>query len=87
MIRQVNPESDAGVITDIYNYYISSTTISFETETISVEEMKLRITQISTDFPYLVYENLKGEVIGYCYAHLYNIAKTTVEKKIKGETP
>lgn len=71
MIRQVNPESDAGVITQIYNYYISSTTISFETETISVEEMKLRITQISTDFPYLVYENHKGEVIGYCYAHLW----------------
>lgn len=69
MIRCVNPESDAGVITDIYNHYISATTISFETKEISMEEMKERITQISNDFPYLVYENHKGEVIGYCYAH------------------
>jgi len=32
--------------------------------------MASRIREISTNFPYFVYEE-KGKVLGYCYAHLW----------------
>ncbi len=67
MIRYVR-NNDAAAITRIYNYYITETDISFETEPVSIEEMHRRINAISPDFPYLVFES-EGEIAGYCYAH------------------
>lgn len=69
MIRIVKTE-DAESIADIYNDYVLNTDISFETEEVSKEEMKLRISEISSIFPYFVYE-IEGKVVGYCYAHLW----------------
>lgn len=60
--------TDAEAITEIYNYYIAETTVSFETEPLSVEEMRARIKSISAHFPYFVYEK-DGKILGYCYAH------------------
>lgn len=60
--------SDAKDIADIYNYYIDNTTVTYETELVSVDEMARRIEQISATYPYFVYED-KGKVLGYCYAH------------------
>lgn len=60
--------SDAQAIADIYNYYIANTTITFETELVTKEEMERRIQEISAKYPYFVYEE-DGKVIGYCYAH------------------
>lgn len=66
-LRKVR-EEDAAQIAAIYNVYVTSTTVSFETEPVSVEQMRGRIAAISADFPYFVYE-LQGRVAGYCYAH------------------
>ena len=62
--------ADAEAITEIYNRYIKETTITFEVEPITVEEMQSRIKEISAQFPYFVYEE-EGRVLGYCYAHLW----------------
>ena len=69
MIRKVDLE-DAKAITAIYNEYVINSTATFETEPVAVEDMRERITQISANFPYFVYE-IDNEVVGYCYAHLW----------------
>ncbi len=61
---------DAERIASIYNKYVSATTITFETEPVTAEEMRGRINSISSSFPYFVYE-YDGVVLGYCYAHLW----------------
>lgn len=66
MIRKVDLE-DAKAITAIYNEYVINSTATFETEPVAVEDMRERITQISANFPYFVYE-IDNEVVGYCYA-------------------
>jgi len=67
MIRKVKPE-DVQDIALIYNYYIEKSTITFETDPVSVEEMSERIAAISEKYPYLVYEDVEsGKVAGYCY--------------------
>ena len=68
MIRDVKV-SDAKAIAEIYNEYILNTTISFETAPVSEHEMACRISEISNTYPYLVYENESGDVVGFCYAH------------------
>ena len=68
IIRPVNPASDTNAITAIYNQYIEKTTVSFETDTLSTEQMRKRIRDISSEYPYLVYET-DGQVIGYAYVH------------------
>lgn len=60
--------ADAKAIVDIYNYYVENTAVSFETETLTVNEMAERIKEISSKFPYFVYEK-DGKILGYCYAH------------------
>lgn len=72
MIRLVNPEMDAAKIAEIYNYYVENTTITFETEQVSVNEMRSRIMELSSKFPYYVYE-IDGKIAGYCYVHLWKL--------------
>lgn len=67
MIRPVKL-SDAKAITDIYNKYVTGSTITFETEPISITEMQHRIERITANFPYYVYE-IDDKIAGYCYAH------------------
>ena len=67
MIRPVCPE-DAAAIADIYNHYVQETTVSFETESLSVEAMRTRIRQVAAMYPFLVWEE-RGQVLGYAYAH------------------
>ena len=64
-------ESDIKAIVEIYNYYVSETTVSFETEPLTVAEMRSRIKHISAKHPCLVAvaDNGAGQVLGYCYAH------------------
>lgn len=67
MIRDAKPD-DSEAIADIYNYYINNTIVTFETESVSSNEMSQRISEtLSHDLPYLVYEE-SDEVIGYAYA-------------------
>ena len=65
-IRNVQPD-DAAQIVEIYNYYIKNTHQTFETEPLSAEEMRERISEISENYPYLVAEE-GGEIYGYAYA-------------------
>lgn len=67
MIRNV-VLADAEAITAIYNKYITDTTVSFETKPLTVTEMAERIRDISSHYPYYVYEE-DGKILGYCYAH------------------
>lgn len=71
MIRDVTL-SDAKAIVDIYNEYITGSTITFETENITEDEMRKRIAELSEHKLYFVYE-LEGKVVGYCYAHPWKV--------------
>lgn len=67
MIRSVKP-SDAPNIVSIYNHYIANTTITFEEDPVSEDDMKGRIQEsIQSDLPWLIAEK-DGEIIGYAYA-------------------
>ena len=67
MIRPARTE-DAEAIASIYAHYVRHTTISFETEAPSAEEMARRIQEISAHCPYFV-EEADGKIQGYCYVH------------------
>jgi phosphinothricin acetyltransferase len=68
MIRTVL-DSDVNCITDIYNYYIQETAITFEEQPITSSEMLMRIAKIrNTNLPWLVAEDDSGVVVGYAYA-------------------
>ena len=58
-LREVE-RKDARRIASIYNYYITNTTITFETTGVSEEEMCFRISQLSKEGLYFVAENDDG---------------------------
>ncbi|MEO1450728.1 MAG: arsinothricin resistance N-acetyltransferase ArsN1 family B [Bacteroidota bacterium] len=66
MIRPVLP-ADAPAIVAIYNYYISHSTITFEEVEIEADEMERRIRDVSTKYPWFVFEEA-GHIQGYAYA-------------------
>ena len=68
-IRQAQA-ADAAALTNIYNEYIRRTTITFETEEITIAENTQRMADIMAHFPYLVYEE-QGRILGYAYAHYW----------------
>ncbi|WP_284078418.1 arsinothricin resistance N-acetyltransferase ArsN1 family B [Herbaspirillum aquaticum] len=59
--------ADAPALCGIYNHYVQTTAISFETEAVSAETMAARIADVQADFPWLVFEE-QGQVLGYAYA-------------------
>lgn len=59
--------SDAVEISLIYNHYIRTTTITFEENPVSTEEMAQRIKDVTLVLPWYVFEE-DGRVIGYAYA-------------------
>jgi phosphinothricin acetyltransferase len=67
MIRPAT-KTDAEAIARIYNHYVLNTTITFEEQAVSVEDMVGRIAEAgSNSLPWLVLEQ-DGEVLGYAYA-------------------
>ena len=71
MIRSVS-SNDVIQIINIYNYYVSKTTITFEEKCITEDEMAARITEYIKEYPWLVYEE-NGKIIGYCYATKWRV--------------
>jgi phosphinothricin acetyltransferase len=69
MIRPARP-SDAQAMGDIYNPYIRDTTITFEEEVVSAEEMAARVTRVTEAYPWLVWEEA-GRVLGYAYSSVW----------------
>ncbi|MBI9073254.1 MAG: N-acetyltransferase [Melioribacteraceae bacterium] len=67
MVREVE-RKDAKAITDIYNYYIENTIITFEEEVITADEINIRIKKVlDSGLPWLVAVD-NDEVVGYAYA-------------------
>ena len=73
MIREAEL-SDAGMIAEIYNYYILNTVITFELDPVTPQEILLRMEKYKQVGPYLVYEE-DGEVIGYSYVSRFRERK------------
>ena len=67
MIRMAIPD-DGPALAKIYCPYVLKTSVTFEYEPPSGEEMTRRIAQFYPKFPYLVYEE-NGTILGYAYAH------------------
>ena len=67
LYRKVD-EQDVPQITELYNWYITNGVESFETKPLPVGEMRRRVMDISSRFPYYVAVE-EGRVEGYCYAH------------------
>lgn len=59
--------ADAAAIAAIYNHYVASTTISFEEEPVSDDDMANRIASVGAKLPWLVCEQ-DGVLLGYAYA-------------------
>ncbi len=59
---------DAAAIVAIYNHYVLNSTITFEEEAVSGEEMAARIAETNAaGLPWLVAEG-EGKLLGYAYA-------------------
>lgn len=66
---------DAHAIAAIYNHYVLETSISFEKEAVSGEEMAARIGDVQhKPLPWLVCEE-NGVVVGYAYATPWRVRK------------
>ena len=65
-IRTAKPE-DAGRLLEIYDYYVTSTAVSLEYETPSLEEFTARMERTLKKYPYLVLVR-DGKIEGYAYA-------------------
>ncbi len=72
MIIRTVTKDDASAILDIYSYYILNTAITFEWTVPSISEFKERISEISSNYPYLVAEDDEYNIIGYAYLSRYN---------------
>jgi L-amino acid N-acyltransferase YncA len=57
---------DAAAIIDIYNWYVDNTTITFETEAVTVEAMRNRIGEKLSTHDWLVGEE-NDAIVGYAY--------------------
>lgn len=70
-IRQATA-ADAHRMAEIYNYFIDNTTITFEEQRVTAEEMAARIEKTRcAGMPWLVIEH-SGEIAGYAYAGPWN---------------
>ncbi|MFH4964337.1 N-acetyltransferase family protein [Gaetbulibacter sp. M235] len=65
MIRNVHI-NDAQKLLDIYNYYVVNTVVTFDLEALSLDAFKEKITTISANYPFIVYEE-NNEILGYAY--------------------
>ena len=65
-------EADAADIANIYRPIVEATTISFETTPPDEAEMRRRITDTLTSYPWLVSES-DGRVAGYAYATKHRV--------------
>jgi phosphinothricin acetyltransferase len=66
MIRTFKTE-DINEIREIYNYYILNSTVTFEENPVSYNEMHKRIQDVVIKFPWIVYEKA-GQILGYAFA-------------------
>lgn len=70
MIRKIE-EKDIPVILDWYNWYISNSIATFETEEISLEGFKQRVAFITEKYPWVILEE-NDKPAGYAYYSEFN---------------
>lgn len=68
-IRFVELKDSTGIL-NIYTPYVLDTTISFEYEPPTLAEFTERISNISSKYPYLVYER-NSKILGFAYGSPY----------------
>ena len=66
MIRPVK-FTDAKQISDIYNYYVLNSVVTFDETPFTEADFKERIFSVFKQYPFLVYEE-EGRILGYAYA-------------------
>jgi len=66
--------SDAGVLSEIYRYYVDNFPYSFEYIAPTSEEFAKRIADISDKYPFFVCED-NDEIVGFAYAHQFKERK------------
>src|ERR1044071_227982 len=72
VVRSALPE-DAPQVSEIYNHYIRTSTITFEEEPVSASEMAARAREIqSLSYPWLV-ATVGTDVLGYAYAGKWKV--------------
>jgi len=59
--------ADAAAIADIYNWYVANSTITFEVDPVSADEMARRIESVLAAHEWLVLGG-EGGLLGYAYA-------------------
>ncbi|MBO4955614.1 MAG: N-acetyltransferase [Muribaculaceae bacterium] len=62
---------DAAAMARIFNHYVATSDVIFSDTHLSAGDMAARLAPIAGKFPFMVAEGDDGEVIGYCYAHLW----------------
>ena len=67
LIIRFASESDIERLLDIYEPYITDTTVTFEYSVPSYEDFKERFLGVTSKYPWIAAE-YRGEVIGYAYA-------------------
>lgn len=65
LIRRAEP-GDAKIISEIYNWYILNSTVTFETKAIDEVEMRRRILEKLATHDWLV-ADVSGQIVGYAY--------------------
>ncbi|MDH3692462.1 MAG: GNAT family N-acetyltransferase [Gammaproteobacteria bacterium] len=65
-MRAVTTHNAPRLVT-IYNYYVLKTVVTFEEEEVTSAEMVSRITTLTSDFPWFVYEE-QTNIVGFAYA-------------------
>jgi phosphinothricin acetyltransferase len=65
-------DSDAAPIAAIYRPVVETTAISFETDPPDADELRRRIRETLSFYPWLVYE-VQGEIAGYAYANRHRM--------------
>jgi L-amino acid N-acyltransferase YncA len=73
--------SDLATICEIYNYYILNTSVSFETDALSEQEMAARVFAPTLALPWMVIED-EGKVVGYAYGSIWK-ARQAYDKTVE----
>ncbi len=71
MIRKLEKRDIKGCL-DIYNYYIENTCFTLEEDKLNLNDFSKRVEDIASKYPFIVFLNEKGKVIGYAYLNTFN---------------
>ena len=69
MIRNFKIE-DTPQLLSIYNFFVLNSVVTFDLEVRAFEAFKHKVSSISSQFPFIVYE-LENEVLGFAYGNTF----------------